>query len=193
MLPWGAGPVCGCAGDFISGQTAGPLGTSVFFCACACVPMVPLIKTASTTNLTNITHVQSQHQDQLPLRLVVPNCYPEENAWLRCRRTILERRVLSALDSTVKRRCGGGDGQITSVPRFNAPKCDLIRACSGERTMRVALYLERARACSELADQAPANDKKAILQIAEAWLKLADAAAKEKEKQNAGPPGDKPK
>jgi len=35
--------------------------------------------------------------------------------------------------------------------------------------------------------------KKAILQIAEAWLKLADAAAKEKEKQNAGPPGDKPK
>ena len=73
------------------------------------------------------------------------------------------------------------------------PKCDLIRACSGERTMRVALYLERARACSELADQAPANDKKAILKIAEAWLKLADAAAKEKEKQNAGPPGDKPK
>jgi len=36
--------------------------------------------------------------------------------------------------------------------------------------MRVALYLERARECSELADQAPANDKKAILEIAEAWL-----------------------
>ena len=59
--------------------------------------------------------------------------------------------------------------------------------------MRVALYLERARACSELADQGPANDKKAILEIAEAWLKLADAAAKEKEKQNASPPADKPK
>jgi hypothetical protein len=44
-----------------------------------------------------------------------------------------------------------------------------------------------------LADQAPANDKKAILKIAEAWLKLADAAAKEKEKQTASSPADKPK
>ena len=59
--------------------------------------------------------------------------------------------------------------------------------------MRVALYLERARACSDLADQAPANDKKAILEIAEAWLKLADAAAKEKEKETASPPAEKPK
>ena len=84
--------------------------------------MVPLIETASTTNLTNITHVQSQHQDQLPPRVVVPNCYPEENAWLRYRRTILERRVLSALDSTVKGAVAGGDGQITSVPGFKVPK-----------------------------------------------------------------------
>ena len=53
--------------------------------------------------------------------------------------------------------------------------------------MRVALYLERARECSELADQAPANDKKAILEIAEAWLKLADAAAKEKRKTKRKP------
>ena len=59
--------------------------------------------------------------------------------------------------------------------------------------MRVAMYLERARECSDLADKAPANDKKAILEIAEAWLKLADAAAKEKEKQNASPPAGKPK
>ena len=59
--------------------------------------------------------------------------------------------------------------------------------------MRVALYLERARQCSQLADQAPAKDKDAILEIANAWLKLADAAAKEKAKQDAKPSTDKPK
>jgi hypothetical protein len=57
----------------------------------------------------------------------------------------------------------------------------------------VTLYLERARQVAELADQAPARDKKAILEIANAWLKLADAAAKEKAKQDATPPADKPK
>jgi hypothetical protein len=58
--------------------------------------------------------------------------------------------------------------------------------------MRVALYLERARQCSELADQAPVKDKDAILEIANAWLKLADAAAKDKAKQGAKPSTDKP-
>jgi hypothetical protein len=59
--------------------------------------------------------------------------------------------------------------------------------------MRVGLYLERARQCSELADQAPAKDKKAILEIAKAWLTLADAAAKEKANQDAKPSTDKPR
>jgi len=132
VLPWGAGPVCGCAGDFMSGQTAGPLGTSVFFCACACVPMVPLIKTASTTNLTNITHVQSQHQDQLPPRVVVPNCYPEENVWLRCRRTNFgASRSFGTRLPTVKRRCGGLTVKLHQFLGSKLPKCDLIRACSG--------------------------------------------------------------
>ena len=51
--------------------------------------------------------------------------------------------------------------------------------------MRVGLYLERARQASELADQAPPNDQKAIHEIAQAWLKLADAAAKEQAKTPA--------
>jgi hypothetical protein len=42
-----------------------------------------------------------------------------------------------------------------------------------------------------LADHAPAKGKDAILEIANAWLKLADAAAKEK--QDARPPTDKSK
>ena len=58
--------------------------------------------------------------------------------------------------------------------------------------MRVALYLERARQCSELADPAPAKDKNAILEIANAWLKLADAAAKDKAKQDTKPSTEKP-
>ena len=39
--------------------------------------------------------------------------------------------------------------------------------------------LERARACAELADRASPKDRPKILEIATAWLKLADDAAKE--------------
>jgi hypothetical protein len=53
---------------------------------------------------------------------------------------------------------------------------------------RVALYLERAREVAKLAAQAPAKDKAAILEIADTWLKLADAAAKEQAKPDPTPP-----
>jgi len=45
--------------------------------------------------------------------------------------------------------------------------------------MSVTEYLERARECAALADKMSPKDKKALLEIADAWLKLAtDAAAK---------------
>jgi hypothetical protein len=50
--------------------------------------------------------------------------------------------------------------------------------------MPVTQYLEQARACAELADRSPPNDRKKILEIAETWLKLADSAAKDAAKSN---------
>jgi hypothetical protein len=45
--------------------------------------------------------------------------------------------------------------------------------------MSVTEYLQRARECAALADRMNPKDKAALLEIAEAWLKLAsDAAAK---------------
>jgi hypothetical protein len=48
--------------------------------------------------------------------------------------------------------------------------------------MSVTEYLERARECAALADKMNPADKAALLEIAEAWLKLADAAAKAESK-----------
>jgi hypothetical protein len=48
----------------------------------------------------------------------------------------------------------------------------------------VTEYLEHARECAALADRANEADKKKLLDIADAWLKLADDAAKEAPKPN---------
>jgi hypothetical protein len=42
----------------------------------------------------------------------------------------------------------------------------------------VTEYLERARECAALADKMTGDDKAKMLEIAEAWLRLADEAAK---------------
>jgi hypothetical protein len=42
----------------------------------------------------------------------------------------------------------------------------------------VAEYLTRARECADLADKLAGEDKTKMLEIAEAWLRLADEAAK---------------
>ena len=42
---------------------------------------------------------------------------------------------------------------------------------------KVTQYLERARTIATLADKATGDKKKRMLDIAEAWLKLADEAA----------------
>ena len=43
--------------------------------------------------------------------------------------------------------------------------------------MSVTEYLNRARECAALADKMNSKDKAALLEIAEAWLKLASDAA----------------
>jgi hypothetical protein len=43
---------------------------------------------------------------------------------------------------------------------------------------RVTEYLERARECARLADKMSEPDKATLMGIAEAWLKMADEAAK---------------
>jgi hypothetical protein len=43
--------------------------------------------------------------------------------------------------------------------------------------MSVTEYLQRARECAALADRVNPKDKAALLEIAEAWLKLASEAA----------------
>jgi hypothetical protein len=57
---------------------------------------------------------------------------------------------------------------------------------------RASLYRERARQVADLAARAPAKDKPVILEIVKTWLQLADAAAKEEAKQDAGPSTEKP-
>jgi hypothetical protein len=42
----------------------------------------------------------------------------------------------------------------------------------------VTEFLERARDCAALAEQLDGDDKNKMIEIAEAWLKLADEAAK---------------
>jgi len=42
----------------------------------------------------------------------------------------------------------------------------------------VTAFLERARECATLADQMDGDDKAKMLDVAEAWLQLADEAAK---------------
>ena len=46
----------------------------------------------------------------------------------------------------------------------------------------VTEYLERARDMSALADRKSGYEKKRLMEIAEAWLKLADVAAKDAQK-----------
>ena len=43
-------------------------------------------------------------------------------------------------------------------------------------------YLNQARACAKLAEHMKPEDKERMLAVAESWLKLAEAAAKEAEK-----------
>ena len=54
--------------------------------------------------------------------------------------------------------------------------------------MSVSDYLERARECAAMAEAMGPEEKKKLLDIAEAWLKLADDAAKDAVKQNGRPP-----
>ena len=54
--------------------------------------------------------------------------------------------------------------------------------------MSVTDYLERARECAAMAETMGPEEKKKLLDVAEAWLKLADDAAKQAAKQNAKPP-----
>jgi hypothetical protein len=49
---------------------------------------------------------------------------------------------------------------------------------SGEGAVSVSEYLERARECAAMAETSEPEEKKKLLEIAEAWLKLADEAAK---------------
>ena len=49
---------------------------------------------------------------------------------------------------------------------------------SGNVKHTVTEFLGRARECSALADKLDGRDKEALTKIAEAWLKLADEAAK---------------
>ena len=44
--------------------------------------------------------------------------------------------------------------------------------------MGVSDYLQLARDCAEIADRLGPQDKKKLLAVADAWLKLADDAAK---------------
>lgn len=44
--------------------------------------------------------------------------------------------------------------------------------------MSVSEYLERARACADIAERSNASDKKKLLEIADASLKLAEVEAK---------------
>ena len=44
--------------------------------------------------------------------------------------------------------------------------------------MSVTEYLTRARECADIADRIEGEDKRKLLEIADAWLKLADSAAK---------------
>jgi hypothetical protein len=53
--------------------------------------------------------------------------------------------------------------------------------------MSVTEYLQRARECAALADKMNPKDKAALLEIAEAWLKLASDAA-DKAGAPAAPP-----
>ncbi len=53
--------------------------------------------------------------------------------------------------------------------------------------MSVTEYLNRARECAALADKMNSKDKAALLEIAEAWLKLASDAA-DKARAPAAPP-----
>jgi hypothetical protein len=43
---------------------------------------------------------------------------------------------------------------------------------------RVTEYLERARECARLADKMSEPDKAKLMEVADAWLKLADETAK---------------
>ena len=43
--------------------------------------------------------------------------------------------------------------------------------------MSVTEYLERARQCADLADRMSGEDKKKLLEIADAWIKMATVEA----------------
>ena len=67
---------------------------------------------------------------------------------------------------------------------FRQPRSKCMSVLRGNSVTTVTEYLERARESAALADRANATDKKKILAIADAWLKLADDVAKEAGKSN---------
>jgi hypothetical protein len=67
----------------------------------------------------------------------------------------------------------------------------LIFALAQEGVMSVTDYLERARECAAMAETMGPEEKKKLLDIAEAWLKLADnETVKKATKQNGRLPRD---
>jgi len=57
-----------------------------------------------------------------------------------------------------------------------------------EGVVGVTDYLERARECAAMAETMGPEERKKVLDIAGAWLKLADDAARDAAKQNGKPP-----
>jgi hypothetical protein len=56
--------------------------------------------------------------------------------------------------------------------------------------MNVTDYLERARECAAMAEKMAPEDKKKLLEIAHAWLDLADDVAKKARKSDGVTPMD---
>ena len=68
--------------------------------------------------------------------------------------------------------------EIEQTRSVRIPKISWGR-CSGEEAVSVTEYLERARDCVDLADRMNGEDKKKLLEIAEAWIKMATVEAAE--------------
>lgn len=57
---------------------------------------------------------------------------------------------------------------------------------SGRQSMSVTLDFELARQCADLAEKMEGEDKKRLMDIADAWLKLASEAAAQEFQNGAG-------
>jgi hypothetical protein len=67
-----------------------------------------------------------------------------------------------------------GTEQTRSV---RIPKMSFWGSSSADEAVSVTQYLERARECANLADRMSGEDKKKLLEIADAWIKMATVEA----------------